>query len=164
VLTLRQLTPDDWRLWRAVRLEALAEAPHAFGSTLQHWQGDGDIESRWRSRLEAVPFNVVALLDDAAVGQVSGAHVDERGRVELISMWVAPSARGRLIGAVLIDAVVDWAAALNASTVSLSVKRTNVHAIALYTRAGFVPSDEPTAPDEQILTKALMPRPPGAAP
>ncbi|HEY0700829.1 MAG TPA: glycosyltransferase, partial [Micromonospora sp.] len=48
---LRALDPEDWRLWRVARLAALAEAPYAFGSQLADWQGPGDREERWRSRL-----------------------------------------------------------------------------------------------------------------
>lgn len=29
-MELRTLTPDDWRVWREVRIRALAEAPYAF--------------------------------------------------------------------------------------------------------------------------------------
>lgn len=45
------LTPDDWPIWRELRLAALAEAPQAFGSRLADWQGEGDREERWRDRL-----------------------------------------------------------------------------------------------------------------
>ena len=64
MIELRVLTPDDWRIWRRIRLAALAEAPYAFGSRLADWQGDGDREERWRARL-GIPgsFNVVAVLD-----------------------------------------------------------------------------------------------------
>jgi hypothetical protein len=64
VIELRVLTPDDWPAWRELRLAALAEAPHAFGSRLADWQGDGDREQRWRDRL-GIPgsYNVIAVLD-----------------------------------------------------------------------------------------------------
>ena len=64
MIELQVLTPDDWRVWRQLRLAALAEAPHAFGSRLADWQGEGDREERWRARL-GIPgsFNVVAVLD-----------------------------------------------------------------------------------------------------
>src|SRR5258708_39179395 len=93
-LILRRISADDWPLWRAIRLNALAEAPHAFGSTLASWTGVGDKEERWRQRLTTVPLNIVAFLNDSAVGMVSGTALDQGGTVELISMWVAPSARG----------------------------------------------------------------------
>lgn len=70
--------------------------------------------------------------------------------VELISMWVAPSARGRGVAQQLIDAVTDWAADQGRSTF-LMVPRDNAPARRAYERAGFVdkgfpdgwPVDEP---------------------
>ena len=64
MIALRTLTADDWQLWRELRLEALREAPYAYGSTLAQWQGAGDTEQRWRYRLDSVQFNVVAYLDE----------------------------------------------------------------------------------------------------
>lgn len=86
------LEEDDWSTWRAVRLRALAEAPGAFGSKLEDWQGDGDTEARWRSRFSEVPFNAVAFIGGEAVGQV-GALVHDTATTLLISMWVSPSTR-----------------------------------------------------------------------
>lgn len=51
VLELRRLSPDDWALWRVLRLAALTDAPEAFGSRLADWQGGNDREDRWRDRL-----------------------------------------------------------------------------------------------------------------
>ena len=53
------VTSDGWRLWRELRLAALAEAPAAFGSTLAEWSGAVDTEQRWRARLEDVALNLV---------------------------------------------------------------------------------------------------------
>lgn len=51
------VTPDGWRLWRELRLAALAEAPAAFGPTLEEWSGAADTEQRWRAHLEDVALN-----------------------------------------------------------------------------------------------------------
>jgi GNAT superfamily N-acetyltransferase len=153
---LQRISSGEWRLWREVRLQALADAPYAFGSTLADWQDDGDTEQRWRTRLDDVAFNLVAVAEGRPVAQVSGTTSDERGDVELISMWVAPSARGAGLGDQLVAAVVDWAAGQGAGRVTLSVKRSNAHAIALYERTGFVPSDEPAdEPDERRMIRRL---------
>lgn len=155
-MELRRLTADDWELWRDVRLRALTEAPYAFGSTLSYWQCDGDREERWRGRLADVPLNVVALNACASIGQVSGTDPDQPGRCELISMWVDPAARGTGVGETLILQVVEWATSREASTVVLSVKEGNAHAIALYERAGFTRSDEPADDPSEIRMRRLL--------
>ncbi len=156
VVKLQQLSPDDWRLWRIVRLQVLEEAPYAFGTSLSDWQSEGDREGRWRNRLDDVPFNVVAAVDGHAVGQVSGTDLDDRLSVELISMWVAPIFRGTDIGEALIDAVVGWAEGIGAQAVSLAVKDANSHAIALYERARFVDRGvSADTPDERTMTRLL---------
>lgn len=159
MVTLQQLNPDDWQLWRIVRLQALDEAPHAFGTSLLEWQGDGDLEIRWRNRLRDVPFNVVATVDGRPVGQVSGTDLDDQRSVELISMWVAPIARGSGVGEALIDAVVGWAGEIGAHGVSLAVKEANSHAIALYKRTGFVDrGGRPETPESRTMTRLFVPR------
>jgi ribosomal protein S18 acetylase RimI-like enzyme len=134
-MRVKKITVEEWPQWRELRLQALEEAPHAFGSALTDWQGEGDQEQRWRSRLENVEFNAIAILEDRNVGMVSG--VLGKQRVELISMWVAPFARGQGVGDALVDSVIRWAKELNISSVELSVMDDNLLAIALYARHGF---------------------------
>jgi ribosomal protein S18 acetylase RimI-like enzyme len=134
---LRALALDDWALWRELRLHALAEAPYAFGSTLAEWTGSGDTEERWRHRLSSVPLNLVASLSGEPVGMASATSpVDDE--VELISMWVAPEARGRAVGTALIEAIVVWALEQHVLRVALDVRETNVSAINLFERLSFV--------------------------
>lgn len=135
------MSPDDWELWRDVRLQALGDAAEAFGSTLAEWESAD--EGRWRQRLSVVPLNMVAFVGEDAVGQASGTAIDDRGRVELISMWVAPSVRGRGVADALLGAVKEFAAGLGAATLRASVRRYNERAIGMYKRAGFVLADEP---------------------
>ena len=143
MLELRALDPDDWRLWRELRLAALADAPEAFGSVLADWQGPGDREERWRSRL-SIPggCSFVVLLDGRGVGMVSAVPGDDAGTVELISMWVSPTARGRGVGDLLIRAAEQWAVGRGAGTLRLAVMPDKGGAIALYERNGFVSTGE----------------------
>jgi ribosomal protein S18 acetylase RimI-like enzyme len=138
VLTIRALTADDWPLWREARLAALAEAPYAFGSRLADWQGDGDREERWRQRLSLVgAYNLIAMLDGVPAGMAAGIPGDEPGEAELISMWVAPKARGQLVGITLINEIESWARDAGYARLLLLVKADNPAAIHLYERNGF---------------------------
>ena len=153
---LKVLVPDDWRLWREVRLAALADAPAAFGATLESWSGGGDTEDRWRQRLEDVPLNVVAMNGDLPVGQASGIGPDDQGNAELISMWVAPTARGTGVAHALIEAVAVWARGAGASALRLSVRRSNDRAMRSYLRNGFGHTDEPgDEPAELAMIRPL---------
>jgi ribosomal protein S18 acetylase RimI-like enzyme len=126
---------DDWRSWSDVRLAALKDAPHAYGSTLADWQHAS--EERWRARLRDVALNLLATLDGAPAGVASGV-AESYGAVTLISMWVAPFARGCGVGDDLIQSVVEWARKRGAPAVRLDVVSNNAPAIGLYTRNGFV--------------------------
>jgi ribosomal protein S18 acetylase RimI-like enzyme len=138
VIEIRRLSPDDWALWRTLRLAALEEAPDAFGSQLADWQGEGDREERWRSRL-GIPgsYNIVAMLDDQAVGMASCVPTADDGVVELISMWVSPTARGRGVGDALLCAVERWGQSVGAQALRLDVADGNYAASRLYQRNGF---------------------------
>ena len=154
MLELRRVGEDDWPAWRAIRQRALAEAPAAFGSTLAEWQGAGDTEARWRDRLRAVPFNVLAEIDEAGVGQVSGTAPDGDGVIDLISLWVAPEIRGAGAGDALVDSVVTWSRDQERPSVRLWVKRENARAVRLYERHGFVPTGQTTR-DEVEMQRTL---------
>lgn len=142
-IEIRVLTPEHWTVWRGLRLAALADAPYAFASRLSDWQGDGDREERWRARL-SIPgsYNVVAVLGAEPVGMASGVPTTQDGTIELISMWVSPSARGRGVGDLLIRAVEQWAMQLGARRLRLAVTPGNERAIALYRRNGFEDTGE----------------------
>lgn len=152
---LHRLVPDDWRQWRELRLRALAESPHAFGSTLAEWSGPGDTEQRWRTRLEEVPANFVASIQGSLVGQSSGTPADDPSAVELISVWVAPEARGHQISDALVSAVIEWALDRSATSIELWVRRGNGPAIALYRRLGFQQSEAPITDGEIQMVRNL---------
>lgn len=140
MVTLRQVTVEDWSTWRDVRVAALADAPYAFNSRLADWENGG--EERWRARL-TLPgaYNVVAVAAGRPVGVVRGVpHKD--GTSELHSMWVSPEVRGQGVGDLLMTAVERWAVGSGATVLELAVFPDNAAAIALYRRHGFRDTDE----------------------
>jgi ribosomal protein S18 acetylase RimI-like enzyme len=164
VIEMRLVGPEDWRVWRELRLAALAEAPDAFGSRLADWQGEGDREERWRARL-AVPGSrsFVALRLGEPVGMVGGVPGETDGVVELVSMWVGREARGLGVGDRLVGAVAEWAAQVGAEALELAVRPGNERAIALYRRNGFTDTGRPgdVVPEsglrERIMAKPITP-------
>jgi sugar/nucleoside kinase (ribokinase family)/ribosomal protein S18 acetylase RimI-like enzyme len=152
-INLRKIGVDDWSSWRTLRLEALAEAPYAFGSKLADWQGPGDTEARWRARLSDVPLNIIAEWRDQPAGMISATAADADGSIELISTWVAPFARGHGVGDALVSQVIVWAREQQASKVALAVFETNERAHALYRRHGFV--DVGAASAERKMVRLL---------
>ena len=136
-MRIHRVRPEDWRWWRDARLEALAADPAGFGSTLAREQAC--TEDDWRESAER-GLKLVAL-DPEPVGLV-GAMTGPAG-VELYSMWVRGSHRGRGVGEALVNAVLAWAAEDGWKVVRLRVYDDNLPARRLYGRLGFVDSDEP---------------------
>jgi ribosomal protein S18 acetylase RimI-like enzyme len=136
---IRRAAPDDWAALRQVRLAALAEAPYAFGSTL-----DREIdrpEQLWRDRIAAWP-QFIAWAGGEPVGIAAGfaepaADDGARGGWHLVSMWVSPQARGLGIADELVAAVSASARADGAQRLTLWVTDVNARAMAFYQRMGF---------------------------
>lgn len=140
---IRTLDCLEWPLYRRTRLRSLAEAPHAFGSTLaaeQHRPA-----ALWQARLLAVTpatdCPLVAEAGGAVIGMVWGkAAAGDPRLAHIYQMWVAPQARGQGVGAALLDAALEWARGNGARLVQLAVSEGNEAAARLYRRAGFVPA------------------------
>lgn len=130
---VRRLAPDDWEIYRRIRLIALATDPHAFGSTFAREQDRP--EGEWKTRLITSAFFLGEV--NGAAGGLVGAHRRDE-YAELISMWVVPELRGKGLAAVLIHAVIDWAAGEGYREVRLWVVEGNVAAEKAYAKAGFV--------------------------
>jgi RimJ/RimL family protein N-acetyltransferase len=146
------LGADQWQRWRALRLAALAQAPEAFGSTLAEWSDAGDTEERWRSRWAGVPHNLVVVRDGRDVGMVSLTAPHGTGLPELISMWVAPEARGAGVADAAVEAVLALAAEVHPGrAVALSVYEVNHAARRLYARHGFVDAGPSPDGDDELL-------------
>jgi len=140
MVEIHRLTSNDGSRFREIRLKSLRDAPDAFGSTYEETTAR-PFES-WPEQLANLP-TFVAVVAGEDVGVVRGGPDGERAdTVWLMSMWVAPSARGQGVGDALVDAVIDWAREGRFSRVTLDVSDDNRHAIALYHRKGFLPTGE----------------------
>ena len=131
---IRSVKPDEWQRFRELRLAALAEAPYAFGSTLEREQGFD--EAAWRSRLSG-RRQFVAEAGGNWVGTAGVVPADDGEGVELVSMWVAPAARGTGVSADLVQTVIEWARAEDRLPLRLWVAAGNQRAERLYSRLGF---------------------------
>lgn len=129
---LRQLTPDDWALWAGIRLRSLADAPDAFGSTLE--RESAFVESDWRARMTNP---AVVVLDDDRPVACGAVFPNRPGRAAIVAMWVDPAARGRGLSRRVLDALVASMAG-SGLTLELGVNRSNPVARAAYLSYGFV--------------------------
>ena len=128
---------DDLDDIRDVRIRAMADAPHAFGSTLERERSLSD--SDWRLRIERGPWWLARPEGPgSAVGLVAGmVDPDEPSARQLVGMWVDPSARGTGTAGRLVEAVLAWARDDGAEGVVLWVADGNERAERLYARMGF---------------------------
>lgn len=128
------LGEEDWATYRRVRLQALREAPYAFGSSFAREKDRP--ERDWRNALTA-RTRFVAESDGVVVGTASGGDGETTGVAALTAMWVDPRFRRQGVGGELVQRVVDWAQQCGYSEIFLWVVRGNDAAENLYKRHGF---------------------------
>lgn len=156
MIEVRRLVPDDWALWRQVRLAALADAPYAYGSTLARERAFD--ETTWRSRLSRdTGVAAVALAGDRGVGAIGGHTPPGADAVSLVALWADPASRGQGVGDALVTDLVAWARETGWSQLRLQVVRTNTPARALFLRHGFAPTGalEPLPSDPSVTTEFM---------
>ena len=142
MVVVRETVTGDWQALRDIRLEALRDAPAAFGSTYEREVLRG--EAHWRDRI-ARGGTFLAHLPDVSASDPAGligGYQEDPVTVELVSMYVRPRSRGRGVGEALVARVIGWARDRNAAQVHLWVTETNVHARTLYERCGFALTGE----------------------
>jgi GNAT superfamily N-acetyltransferase len=160
MVLVRETVPGDWQALRDIRLEALRDAPAAFGSTYEGEVERGD--DHWHNRI-ARGGTFLAFIPGLGASEpvgLIGGYQEDPVTVELVSMYVRPRARGHGAGEALVAAVIDWAARRNATSVRLWVTETNPHARALYERLGFTLTGErqPVSSDPGLSEVAMSRR------
>jgi ribosomal protein S18 acetylase RimI-like enzyme len=157
---VRRLAPGEWRLYRDLRLRALADAPEAFGSTLE--RESGFEEGEWGERLARAERSLqdlplVCELNGAPVG-LAWLRLGTPPVADLYQMWVAPEARRRGAGRALLDAGIGWARARGARHITLRVTRGNASAQQFYASLGFAMTGElePLRLGSQVMSERMV--------
>jgi len=143
VVQIRRLRADEWPELRRLRLQALVEAPTAFGSTLAEEQSYSD--EVWRDRALGASAGCdratfVAEINSVWIGSVTGLanqFTTANGIPLLVAMFVVASERKQGVGVNLVTTVVSWARGCGAGQLALWIASENPAATALYERCEF---------------------------
>jgi predicted GNAT family acetyltransferase len=143
---VRRLGPDDWAVFREIRLAALADAPDAFGSSLAREQAFS--EDVWRQRL-STPVYVVEDPGPVSVGGI----FDNAGTPHVWGMWTHPDHRRRGHARAILDALIP-----PGTSAQLDVNTTNGGARTVYEHYGFVGTGdvEPLRPGSQMQIELMV--------
>jgi ribosomal protein S18 acetylase RimI-like enzyme len=143
---VRRLGPEDWEVFREIRLRALADSPDAFGSTLEREQAYG--ERDWRERLSG-PVYVVEDPGPVAVGGI----FDNAGTPHVWGMWTEPAHRGRGHARAILDVLIP-----SGASAQLDVNVANEAARRTYEHYGFVGTGrlEPLRPGSEQRIELLV--------
>ncbi len=140
-ITVRRIERADRAALREIRLEALGDAPQAFGSTLDGARRLSD--RQWREKATTTHY-FLAERDGAVVGMASGGFSDQYpGTHWLYGMYVTPAARGSGAAELLVRAVSDWARTESAREIHLHVASGAHRARGFYEKNGFTVTGEP---------------------
>lgn len=161
-ILIRRFRPDEVEVYKSLRMNALADAPYAFGSTLAEAQSRTQHE--WQQRFNSgvksdLDLALIAEAEWEPAGLVWGKiGEDQPATAHLYQMWVAPAWRKKGIGAKLVQAVIEWAREMGAARLELDVTLNNPPAVALYEGLGFIPFDDPhpLRPGEHLMSQSMV--------
>ncbi|KQW08423.1 hypothetical protein ASC66_05920 [Leifsonia sp. Root4] len=143
--TLHLIVESDWQKVRALRLEMIADTPHAYLETLETAEANDEAEWRMRAARNSNPgsFGVVAVLTDGEqagrwVGTMAAYLPEGAAGAHLVGVYVAPDWRGAASGVsdALLGAVEEWAAT-HGDVLTLEVHQDSIAARRFYKRHGF---------------------------
>lgn len=163
---VHRIRADEWRDLRCLRLEALQDAPLAFGSTYQREAAFDDAEwQRWAADAAAGvgEVMVVAVADGRWVAMARGSvSRDDPSDGYVTAVYVTPDWRGRGLARAVSVAVSAWARERHFARLLLHVADWNDAARRTYESLGFaatgatelLPHDPSVTEYEMVLTLA----------
>lgn len=136
-MTLKLLDPDDFEIFKRIRLEALRAAPEAFASSAAEWENLPGEE--WRRRLMNNPV-VVSFRGGEPAG-IMGLMRQQASkmvhRATVVMVYLRDSERGGEYAVGMLNLLLDHARALGIRQVELAVSAENLAAMRFYQREGF---------------------------
>lgn len=132
-----ELPPNQWRLFKDLRIISVKDAGQAFDSTYEEELTTAEFS--WRQRLY---HNMIfAKIGGEIVGMI-GAYICPRSKMQhaasLISFYVLPKYRSCGVGSLLLSTIIDKLNRMGTiSKISLKVTSSQTDAIALYKKFGF---------------------------
>ena len=138
-ISVRPFRPDEAETLRAIRLEALANAPAAFAERhdVALAMGGEDFAAPLSAGMVWGVFQGDACIGMAGLDRFVGANVTHKATVW--GVYLSPAARGQGAGEALFQALIDHARAGGIEVLELGVGDFNAKAQALYGRMGFKP-------------------------
>lgn len=142
VADVRALTPDEWPRLKAIRLEALAEAPLAYTTTLEEARLFPD--SLWQERASGMSDGyeqrtMIGVDGPRTVAMGVGLMRPKRRPriVPIVSVFVSPPYRRSGVGKAVMEGIEVWAARKKATATSLWVVEGNDRARRFYESMGY---------------------------
>ena len=137
LVDIEKLPDDRWKDYRDLRLEALKNAPSAFGSSFE--EEEVLTEDEWKRRIQNVLF---AVSEDTLIGMIVYAfngRAKTRHSAEIFGVYVSAGHRGEGVGTRMLEhALLQIRKNRRVVKVKLSVNPEQRVAVKLYKKAGFV--------------------------
>ena len=140
---VRRVAIGDVRQARELRLRALKTDPTSFGSTYEREAAFAD--DVWEERVARGAHGddaatLLAFREGQPVGLVAAFRDEDVSDVfDVVSMWVAPEARGGGVGRRLLEEIEAWIASCGGTEIRLAVTNVSEAARGLYASAGYEP-------------------------
>ena len=142
MVEVRALGPEEWERLKSIRLEALAEAPLSYSTTLEEAQAYPDAE--WMHRASGRAHDIeqrtmVGIDGPLTVAMGVGLMRSRRRRriVPIVSVFVSPKYRRLGLGRAVMRGLEAWASARGADRTSLWVVEKNEGARRFYEALGY---------------------------
>ena len=136
MVNISLLDQDDWQAWKDLRLEALQNAPHTFGASIEevYTLDQKDFQSLLSKNKIFGAFLNTQLIGCTGFYVLNSLKTKHRG--VLWGMYVTPKHRGKNIADSLVDAVISYSKSI-VEQLNLKCVMTNHSAVKLYKKHGF---------------------------